>query len=202
MNILITSNFKKYYKTYIDFVDHYWINYFEKKNYVFYQLPNSKKISEKILRTINNIDLIILPGGNDVIKKDKYTKTRLLVEKNTISYGLKKNIPILGVCRGMQVINNFFGGKIYRINGHMKKNHDIYMKKNIFGKSKHNVNSYHNYGINIISKSKKFNILATDKNNNIEMFKHKKRKIYGVMWHPERANNFNILNKIIKLLMK
>ena len=50
MNILITSNFKKYYKTYIDFVDHYWINYFEKKNYVFYQLPNSKKISEKILR--------------------------------------------------------------------------------------------------------------------------------------------------------
>ena len=132
MNILITSNFKKYYKTYIDFVDHYWINYFEKKNYVFYQLPNSKKISEKILRTINNIDLIILPGGNDVIKKDKYTKTRLLVEKNTISYGLKKNIPILGVCRGMQVINNFFGGKIHRINGHMKKNHDIYMIFRIF----------------------------------------------------------------------
>ena len=60
--------------------------------FINYLIP---KISEKILRTINNIDLIILPGGNDVIKKDKYTKTRLLVEKNTISYGLKKNIPIL-----------------------------------------------------------------------------------------------------------
>ena len=202
MNILITSNFKKYYRTYIDFVDHYWINYFEKRNYVFYQLPNSKKISKKILETINNIDIIILPGGNDLIKKDKYSNIRLNVEQNTISYGLKKNIPILGVCRGMQVINNFFGGEIYKINGHMKKNHNIYMKTNIFGKTKYIVNSYHNYGISYISKSKKFYTLADDKDNNIEMFKHKKKKIYGVMWHPERDNNFNILDKIMKLLFK
>lgn len=202
MNILITSNFKKYYRTYIDFVDHYWINYFEKRNYVFYQLPNSKKISKKILETINNIDIIILPGGNDLIKKDKYSNIRLNVEQNTISYGLKKNIPILGVCRGMQVINNFFGGEIYKINGHMKKNHNIYMKTNIFGKTKYLVNSYHNYGINYISKSKKFYTLADDKDNNIEMFKHKKKSIYGVMWHPERNNNFNILDKIMELLFK
>ena len=202
MNILITSNFKKYYRTYIDFVDHYWINYFEKRNYVFYQLPNSKKISKKILETINNIDIIILPGGNDLIKKDKYSNIRLNVEQNTISYGLKKNIPILGVCRGMQVINNFFGGEIYKINGHMKKNHNIYMKTNIFGKKKYIVNSYHNYGISYISKSKKFYTLADDKDNNIEMFKHKKKSIYGVMWHPERDNNFNILDKIMKLLFK
>ena len=202
MNILITSNFKKYYRTHIDFIDHYWIDYFEKRNYIFYQLPNSKKISKKILGTINNIDVIILPGGNDVVKKDKYSNIRLAIEQNAISYGLKKNIPILGICRGMQVINNFFGGKIHRINGHMKKNHNIYMKTNIFGKSKYTVNSYHNYGINHISKSKKFNTLATDKNNNIEMFKHQKKKIYGVMWHPERANNFCIIDKIIKLLLK
>mgnify|MGYP001211471695 FL=1 len=202
MNILITSNFKKYYRTYIDFVDHYWINYFEKRNYVFYQLPNSKKISNKILGTINNIDLIILPGGNDVFEKDKYSNVRMEIEKNTIFFGLKKNIPILGVCRGMQIINNFFDGKIHRINGHMKKKHNIYMKTNIFGKSKFIVNSYHNYGIKHISKSKKFNTLATDKNNNIEMFKHKKKEIYGVMWHPERTNNFSMLDKIIKLLLK
>ena len=202
MNILITSNFKKYYRTYIDFVDHYWINYFEKKNYVYYQLPNSKKISKKILGIINNIDVIILPGGNDIFGKDKYSKIRLAVEKNIIYYGLKKNIPILGVCRGMQVINNFFGGKIHRINGHMKKKHNIHMKTNIFGKSKYIVNSYHNYGINHISKSKKFNTLATDKNYNIEMFKHQNKKIYGVMWHPERANTFSMLDKIIKLLLK
>ncbi len=202
MNILITSNFKKYHKTYIDFIDHYWINYFDKRNYVFNQLPNSIKISQKILRTTKKIDLIILPGGNDIMKKDKYSKTRLKVEQNVINYGLKRNIPILGVCRGMQVINYFFNGKIDRVYGHMKRNHNIYTNKNIFGKSKYYVNSYHNFGIKRVSKSKKFNTLAIDKNNNIEMFKHEKKKIYGVMWHPERTNNFRILDKIIKLLLK
>ena len=29
MNIIISNNYKKYYKTYIDFIDHYWINYFK-----------------------------------------------------------------------------------------------------------------------------------------------------------------------------
>ena len=202
MNILITSNYKKYHKTYIDFVDHYWINYFDKRNHVFNQLPNSIKISQKILKTIKWIDLIILPGGNDIMKKDKISKTRLKVEQNAINYGLKRNIPILGVCRGMQVINYFFNGKIDRIYGHMKSNHNIYINKNIFGKSKYYVNSFHNYGIKRVSKSKKFNTLAIDKNNNIEMFKHEKKKIYGVMWHPERTSNFNILDKMIKILLK
>ena len=31
MNIIISSNFKKHYNTYIDFIDHYWIDYFKLK---------------------------------------------------------------------------------------------------------------------------------------------------------------------------
>ena len=56
-------------------------------------------------------------GGNDIISNDKISKTRLKVEFNLIKFGLKNNIPILGICRGMQVINLFFKGKqnkIYR----------------------------------------------------------------------------------------
>ena len=43
----ITSNIKKYYKGYIDFIDHYWLDYFEKKNISYYQIPNKKKLSLK-----------------------------------------------------------------------------------------------------------------------------------------------------------
>ena len=32
LKIGITSNIKEYYKGYIDFIDHYWLDYFEKKN--------------------------------------------------------------------------------------------------------------------------------------------------------------------------
>ena len=72
------------------------------------------------------------------------------------------------------------------------------MKKKLFKKSKIIVNSFHNYGISKNTVSKKFNILATDKRENIEMFKHKKFRILGVMWHPEREKNFRNLDKIIK----
>ena len=42
MHFLISSNFKKYFKTYIDFVDHYWIDYFDKKKIEFTIIPNSR----------------------------------------------------------------------------------------------------------------------------------------------------------------
>ena len=31
MKILISSNFKKHFNTHVDFIDHYWIDFFEKK---------------------------------------------------------------------------------------------------------------------------------------------------------------------------
>ena len=42
MHFLISSNFKKYFDTYIDFVDHYWISYFDKKKIKFTIIPNTK----------------------------------------------------------------------------------------------------------------------------------------------------------------
>ena len=67
MHFLISSNFKKYFKTYIDFVDHYWIVILIKK--IELQLPNST-IFNQIKKKIK---LIILPGEmiffpNPVIK--------------------------------------------------------------------------------------------------------------------------------------
>ena len=47
MKILISSNHKKHFNTNIDFIDHYWINYFNKKNYEFELIPNSIKIAKK-----------------------------------------------------------------------------------------------------------------------------------------------------------
>ena len=46
----------------------------------------------------------------------------------------------------------------------------------------------------------KLKIIAIDKDNNVEIFKHKKKNIYGFMWHPERNNTYKDLNKIINRL--
>ena len=146
--------------------------------------------------------MIILPGGNDLFGKNRLLKIRLDIEKRLIRYGIKKKIPIIGICRGMQVLNYHFNGKIKKINNHMKKITKVFFKNKLFGKSYMMVKCFHNYGIpnNLISKS--FKILATDNLNNIEMFKHNKLKIYGIMWHPEREKKITFLNSILKIIRK
>lgn len=200
MKILITSNTKKHFNTYIDFIDHYWIRYFEKRKINFTLIPNSKNLLSNYLS--KNVDLILLPGGNDIYEKNLSSKNRLAIENRLIKYSIKNKIPLIGICRGMQVINIFFGGKIDKITGHMKKFTKISMRHNLFKKKILKVRCFHNYGIKPKSLSKDLEIYATDKNDNIEMVKHKDYSIRGLMWHPEREKNFNNLDIIFKDLEK
>ena len=202
MKILISSNFKRHFSTYIDFLDHYWLNFFDKKKYEFLLVPNSKKLATKLIKNNKNIDLIIIPGGNDLFEKSKISTSRLKVESLLINFSILKKIPLLGVCRGMQLINHYFGGSLSKIKGHMRKSHNIYLKDNLFLKDRMIVNSYHNFGVKKINVAKKFKILAVDSNNNIEMFEHEQKKIIGVMWHPEREKNYKKLELIFKRLVK
>ena len=48
-------------------------------------------------------------SGGDNIGDDK---ERDHTEKELIKFGIERELPIFGVCRGMQVLNNFFKGKI------------------------------------------------------------------------------------------
>ena len=202
MNIYISSNFKKHFNTHIDFLDHNWINFFNKKNYYFKAIPTQIKSTNKILNKKKKVDLIILPGGNDLFNNQKLTKIRFDVEKKLIKFSINKKIPLLGVCRGMQVLNYYFGGTIVKIKGHMKSKSLIYMKHNLFKKNKISVKCFHNFCISPHSVSKEFENLGVDKKNNIEMFQHLKHNIVGVMWHPERENNFDKLNVIINKLTR
>lgn len=202
MKILISSNFKRHFSTYIDFLDHYWLNFFDKKKYEFLLVPNSTKLATKLIKNNKNIDLIIIPGGNDLFEKSKISTSRLKVERLLINFSIAKKIPLLGVCRGMQHINHYFGGSLSKIKGHMRKSHNVYLKDNLFLKDRMIVNSYHNFGVKKINVAKKFKILAVDSNNNIEMFEHEQKKIIGVMWHPEREKNYKKLELIFKRLVK
>lgn len=201
MNIYISSNFKKHFNTHIDFLDHNWINFFNKKNYYFKVIPNSINVTNKILNEKKKINLIILPGGNNLNGKDNLSKIRLNVEKKILSFGIKNNIPTLGICRGMQVINHYFGGKIKKIDKHMRTKHNVVFEKKFFKKSLIKVNSFHNFCIPKKFMAKEFLIFAKDKMQNVEMFKHNKKKIYGVMWHPERERNYKSLDFLIKKIL-
>ena len=87
LKIGLTQNIKRYYKNFIDFSDHYWLNAFRKKKIEFLLIPNNKILSESFLKKIN---LLILAGGNDVLSNKKESKIRNSVEVNLIKKSIKK----------------------------------------------------------------------------------------------------------------
>ena len=47
-----------------------------------------------------------------------------------IKKAIKRKIPIFGICRGAQLLNLKFGGKISKVKNQMRTRHNIYFNKN------------------------------------------------------------------------
>ena len=91
-----------------------WFRFILKLGFVPLQIPQgSKGAIEKLFNQLK-IDGIILTGGNNVYYNEKNPKQNLLSklrnksEELIIKKCLINNIPIIGVCRGMQFINTYF----------------------------------------------------------------------------------------------
>ncbi len=128
---------------------------------------------------------------------------RDIIEIELCKTALKKNIPILGICRGCQVLAIASGGNIYQdIYSQYKTNikhsqqapkyyptHNITIESNskifnIYNMKRISVNSFHHQSISIVSKE--FIISAKSDDNIIEAIEHKYNKFcIGVQWHPE-----------------
>ena len=198
-------NFIQEYGEYRDQLDLNWSELFIKIGMVQVLLPNNPKIIDKATIDSFNLQGIILSGGEFLDEKDKdyneSQKKRDEFEKKLLTYCLTKKIPILGVCRGMQFLNNFFGGKIKKVNNHVGAKHEI----NNFSKLPLPaiVNSFHEYVINDKYLPKNFKILSTDLEGNLEAFSDNTNNIMGIMWHPERETPFDSQDlKLIKSFFK
>ena len=121
---------------------------------------------------------IILSGGNDI----NQFPNRDFTEISLLNYACVNNIPILGICRGMQLISKKFGVEPKSISGHVNVRH------NLSGNFSGEVNSFHNYGIDRCPEN--FNCIAVSNKNDIEAITHRTKNIEGWMWHPEREKKF------------
>ena len=174
---------------------------FEKLDMIPILIPNNIVNLNSYLDSIG-IDGIILSGGDNIGDYPERDKT----EKTLIQFGIHNNIPIFGVCRGMQMINHFFGGTVTRnsSDNHVAKPHEVKISSSILSKKLNSefikVNSFHNNIIMDVNIGKNLVAFArTVGDNTIEGIFHKAHKILGVMWHPERDQNKNnelILNHV------
>jgi len=127
---------------------------------------------------------IILTGGNDI---GAY-KERDFTENHLLEYSLINNIPLLAICRGLQMLVNFEAGQLFKVEGHVGIIHDIHGDAVTRGELPSRVNSFHDWAVFDVPKS--FNILAEAPDKTIEAIKHKKYPWEGWMWHPEREKIF------------
>ena len=174
-------------------LEYNWINYLKKMNYQVMTLNETNISYFKKFKP----SCIIISGGGDIfdISKKKINLKRDTFEINLFKLFYKK-IPIICVCRGAQLIGSkIYKSKLYKVNNHIRTNHDIFNKK-----IKLNVNSYHKYSFKILDKS--FNEVFYHKDKSIELAISSKNKVMLSMFHPERPNeDQNKINKIIKLFL-
>ena len=151
-----------------------------------------------------DIDGIIFTGGNDLfsMSKNDLSEIRDKKEKRILDFAIQESIPVYGVCRGMQFIAEYFGSTFRKLPNHVATTHEIKPAHSFWGseylKNLNTVNSFHNYGINLLSE-KLLNV-ATAEDSSVEAFTHKSFKIFGQMWHPEREEPFKVFD--LKLIQE
>src|ERR1700733_9885741 len=88
-----------------------------------------------------NIAGLVLTGGNDLVELGGDAPERDAVENALLDLAERRGLPVLGVCRGMQVIQQRFAIPLRRVEGHVAQRLVI----RINGEPKE-VNSYHHFG--------------------------------------------------------
>ena len=150
-------------------------------------LPLSIKKNQINTENLRLAKGLILSGGGDIYKykKNKINKLRDSIEIKLFNYFFKKNLPILLICRGFQLMIDMHKIKLFKQKNHVRKSHLLKLSNSKFLKhSKLSVNSYHNYSIKKLPVN--YINVASTKDGSIEIAEHKSKKILGLMFHPER----------------
>ena len=161
---------------------------------------------------VKNIDVLLVTGGCDVnpinydeepsIHMNCASTIRDTFEECLIKAAVKRNIPIVGICRGMQIINYVFGGTViqdipsevpnalcHRQNAcaASEKIHSIKVLPSILSDilgEKAYVNSYHHQSVKTLGKG--FEAIAFAPDGVCEAMVNKEKRIIAFQWHPEK----------------
>ena len=152
-----------------------------------------------------NLDALLIPGGLDIdplyYQKQcdpatkRYPNPIDALDFALLEAFLQEGKPILGICRGLQVINVFFRGTLKQdinTDDHERDHlHEVTILPGSFLSSMQKpvmeVNSYHHQTIDRLGKD--LRAIAVHRDQTIEAIIHKTFSILAVQWHPERMED-------------
>lgn len=157
---------------------------------------------------LSTCDALLLPGGGDITpaffgehnEGSSNIDTELdILQFQAVDHALRLSMPILGICKGMQVINVAFGGTIIQdlptssIHRYTDADqyHDTVISKSsclfeYYGRNAL-INSAHHQGIKRLGNGL-FPIQWCPEDGCVEAILHETLPILGLQWHPERLD--------------
>jgi glutamine amidotransferase len=204
----------------ITIVDYGMGNIHSLKN-AFYQIGARVNVTSDP-EEIRKADVIILPGvgsyGQAVSNIKKFDLKEAIIES-----GVKRAIPFLGICLGMQLLSsrgeedglndglNFIDGEVLKMkNDNVRLPHIgfnqaeiIYDRKGIFSNINNNSDFYFVHSYKFVCKHEQ-NILSTTTYGEKFISSVQKDNIFGFQFHPEKSqsNGLQLLNNFVKIASK
>ena len=135
-------------------------------------------IDENKIKDLNPKGIILSGGPNSVTESYTPRAPQCIFELN---------IPILGICYGMQTLAEQMGGHVESVD-HKEFGHaelDIVSDSELFNKLNKKINVWMSHGDQVQDLPDDYDLLASTSNAPIAAMQHKRLPIYAIQFHPE-----------------
>lgn len=165
------------------------------------------RISVRHPNDLVELEGFIISGGDDIhpslygeegMPKADYDQPRDELEQRVIRHALNNSLPMLGICRGYQLINVSLGGKLHSDIRKMRSktsnfgtilprktavaNGDTLLSRTV-SSNRFRINSLHHQAVE--QPGKGLSVVAKDLDDFSQATECPERHILGVQWHPE-----------------
>lgn len=166
-----------------DMLDQRWALLLAKAGYIAMPVPNLLPLTTESFSGLT-IAGVVLSGGNDLVAYGGDAPERDAQESALLDLARLYQWPVLGICRGMQLLTHYTRGSLLQIGGHVAVRHQL----NFAGQNR-SVNSFHRWAC--LPDLQQWQVTAQSADQSIEAMQHNSLPWCGWMWHPEREAEFH-----------
>lgn len=165
------------------------------------------RISTRHNSSFDSLDGLIVSGGDDIhpslygeqeMPKAHYDQERDALEQKHIQQAMKRSLPILGICRGYQLMNVVSGGELHVDIRSLRKRTSnrgtVLARKTalvdpesrlyqLVNTGRIRINSLHHQAV--MSVGRGYKVVARDLDGFAQAVEHRQSRWMGVQWHPE-----------------
>jgi putative glutamine amidotransferase len=190
-------------------------------------IPPDERLAEDPDEALDRIDALILAGGTDIdpseygaerhAQVDGTVPARDRTELALTRRAIERDMPVLGICRGMQLLNVACGGTLLqhipdqvgheehrRVPGSFDgADHDVRLERGTLaahaaGEVLHGTKSHHHQGVDVIGDGLEVSGYSTLDELPEAIEAPDRRFVLGVQWHPEADDQSRVIAALVE----